>query len=63
MQNGFCESFNGRTRDELRNESLFFGLDDARTKIAVSSKDTSSPAKYRDPDHVLTSRLEQPPLG
>lgn len=34
MQNGFCESFNGRMRDELLNESLFFGLDHARTKIA-----------------------------
>jgi transposase InsO family protein len=34
MQNGFCESFNGRMRDELLNESLFFSLDHARTKIA-----------------------------
>jgi transposase InsO family protein len=34
MQNGFCESFNGRMRDELLNESLFFGLDHARTKIS-----------------------------
>jgi putative transposase len=35
MQNGFCESFNGRMRDELLNESLFLGLDHARTKIAT----------------------------
>jgi putative transposase len=34
MQNGFCESFNGRMRDELLNESLFLGLNHARTKIA-----------------------------
>src|SRR5712672_1693834 len=34
MQNGFCESFNGRMRDELLTESLFFGLDHARIKIA-----------------------------
>jgi putative transposase len=33
MQNGFCENFNGRIRGELLNESLFFGLDHARTKI------------------------------
>ena len=33
MQNGFCESFNGRMRDELLNETLFFGLDHARTRI------------------------------
>jgi transposase InsO family protein len=31
MQNGFCESFNGRMRDELLN--LFFGLAHARTMI------------------------------
>jgi putative transposase len=30
MQNGFCENFNGRMRDELLNESLFFGLDHAK---------------------------------
>src|SRR3954470_5884802 len=35
MQNGFCESFNGRMRDELLNESLFFGLDHARTTISA----------------------------
>ena len=35
MQNGFCESFNGRRRDELLNESLFLGLDHARTKIST----------------------------
>ncbi len=35
MQNGFCESFNGRMRDEHLNESLYFGLDDAREKIAA----------------------------
>ncbi|MGY4429469.1 transposase InsO family protein [Bradyrhizobium sp. F1.13.1] len=31
MQNGFIESFNGRMRDELLNETLFFDLDDARS--------------------------------
>jgi transposase InsO family protein len=34
MQNGCVESFNGRMRDELLNESLFFGLDHARSAIA-----------------------------
>jgi len=33
MQNGFCESFNGRMRDELLNETLFFDLDHARTAL------------------------------
>jgi len=35
MQNGFCGSFNGRMRDEMLNESLFFGLDHARAKMAA----------------------------
>jgi len=34
MQNGYVGSFNGRMRDELLNESLFFGLDHARSAIA-----------------------------
>ena len=34
MQNGFCESFNGRMRDEFLNESLFLDLDHARSRIA-----------------------------
>ncbi len=34
MQNAYIESFNGRMRDELLNESLFFGLDHARRELA-----------------------------
>lgn len=32
-QNGVCEAFNGRMRDELLNETLFFGLDHARQAL------------------------------
>jgi putative transposase len=39
MQNGFCESFNGRMRDELLNETLFFGLDHARHRITEWADD------------------------
>jgi putative transposase len=38
-QNGFVESFNGRMRDELLNESLFFTLDHARQKLAAWAED------------------------
>ena len=34
-QNAFVESFNGRMRDELLNETLFTNLDHAREKIAA----------------------------
>ena len=30
MQNGICEAFNGRMRDEILNETLFFSLGHAR---------------------------------
>lgn len=39
MQNGYVESFNGRMRDELLNESLSFGLDHARSAIAEWRQD------------------------
>jgi len=34
MQNGYIESFNGRMRDELPNETLFLSLDHARAVFA-----------------------------
>lgn len=34
MQNGNCEAFNGRMRDELLNETLFFGIDHASEAAA-----------------------------
>lgn len=57
MQNGYIESFNGRMRDELLNESLFVDLDQARRLIddwvtdyntarPHSSLDYKTPADY-----------------
>ena len=45
MQNGYIESFNGRMRDELLNESLFFDLDQARQLIGawVADYNTARP--------------------
>jgi putative transposase len=59
MQNGFIESFNGRMRDELLNESLFIDLDQARDLISAwiadyntarphSSLGYKTPAAYAD---------------
>ena len=39
MQNGFCESFNGRMRDELLNETLFLSMAHARVEIAAWMED------------------------
>src|SRR4029077_3916620 len=54
IQNAFVESFNGRMRDELLNETLFFNLDDARSKIAAWVTDYNSerpppPLKHQPP--------------
>jgi transposase InsO family protein len=35
MHNGYIESFNGRMRDELLNESLFMDLDQAQQLIGA----------------------------
>jgi putative transposase len=45
MQNGYIESFNGRMRDELLNESLFVDLDQARHLIGdwVTDYNTARP--------------------
>ncbi len=39
MHNGYMESFNGRMRDELLNETPFHGLDHARRTISRSVND------------------------
>ena len=57
MQNGFVESFNGRMRDELLNETMFRNLAHARVVIAAwaagynterphSALDYPTPADY-----------------
>jgi putative transposase len=61
MQNGFCESFNGRMRDELLNESLFLGLDHARTKIADWPMITTSSARTRR--WAISPRRLMPPIS
>jgi len=58
MQNGFCESFNGRMRDELLNESLFLGLDHAQAKITNWSTITTS--GVRIPRWVISRRPPMP---
>ncbi|MCP3413598.1 IS3 family transposase [Bradyrhizobium brasilense] len=71
MQNGFVESFNGWMRDELLNETLFFGLDDARAKLAAwvadyngerphSSLQYLTPAAYAASLTATGARLRNP---
>ena len=55
MQNGFVESFNGRMRDELLNETLFIDLDQTRQLIGawVADYNTARPHSalgYKTPE-------------
>jgi putative transposase len=56
--NGYVESFNERMRDELLNESLFFGLDHARSAIADGRK-ISTP-RGRTPRSATRPRRPSP---
>lgn len=59
IENAYCESFNGRFRDECLNQSWFTSLDDARRRISDwridyndvrphSSLDNMTPSEFRD---------------
>jgi putative transposase len=52
LQNGFCESFNGRIRDELLHETLFFGLDHARTCITDWADDYNEQRPHSARGHL-----------
>lgn len=64
MQNGFVESFNGRMRDELLNETMFRNLAHARVMIAAWAADYNterphSALDYQTPaDYALTFTTE-----
>ena len=60
MQNGYVESFNGRMRDELLNESLFFGLDHAR-RPSPNGRTTTTP-RARIPRSATRPRRPSPPI-
>ena len=46
-ENGYIESFNGRLRDECLNVHLFFGLEDARQKLAAWREDYNTNRPHR----------------
>lgn len=71
MQNGICEAFNSKMRDEILNETLFFGLDHARSVVARWVADYNSarphsalgyqtPVAYAAQLTAMSDRLRQP---
>jgi len=55
MQNAYIESFNGRMRDELLNESLFLDLDQARQIITAWVADYN-PASQHPSVYVIEGK-------
>lgn len=51
-QNAFVESFNGRMRDELLNETLFTSLAHAREKIAIWADDYNNERPHSSLDYA-----------
>jgi putative transposase len=71
MQNGICEAFNGRMRDELLNETIFYDLDHARSAVARwvtaynerrphSALGYLTPAAYAATLNAMDDRLRNP---
>ena len=64
MQNAFVESFSGRFRDELLNETLFSSLAEAREKTGAWKEDynrnrpDSSLCNFTPQEFATKSRLE-----
>ena len=66
-ENGYCESFNGRMRDELLNGEIFYSLREAqiiieRWRCHYNTKRPHSALGYRPPapkaNHALTFKLD-----
>jgi putative transposase len=71
MQNGICEAFGSKMRDELLNETPFFGLDHAREVVARWVADCNAtrphsalghqtPAAYAAQLAAIRDRLHEP---
>jgi putative transposase len=58
-QDAFVESFNGRLRDELRNETLFISHSHARAALDVWKEDYNTVRHHSSPRQSLTGCLRQ----
>ena len=68
MQNGFIESFNGRLRDELLNETLFTSLAQARVATALWRADYNtarphSQIAWKTPDEFASTFTQRRSLA
>lgn len=63
QQNGFSESFNGRLRDELLNETLFRSLSDARAKLAAWRADYNQVRPHSSLGYLTPAQYAQALAG
>ena len=66
-ENGFCESFNGRMRDELLNGEIFYSLHEAQIliekwRIHYNTKRPHSALGYRPPAPETIIAIETSPI-
>ena len=66
-ENGYCESFNGRFRDELLNGEIFYSLGEAQIIIEewrkhYNTKRPHSPLGYRPPAPEAIISMDQRPI-
>jgi transposase InsO family protein len=66
-ENGYCESFNGRMRDELLNGKIFYSLRDAQiiiesSRIHSNTKRPHSALGYRPPTPEAIVPMGQRPI-
>jgi putative transposase len=55
MENGLCESFNGRLRDECLNANEFVSLDDAKARIEAWRRDYNEHRPHSALGHLTPS--------
>ena len=66
-ENGYCESFNGRFRDELLNGEIFYSLREAQIIIEewrrhYNTKRPHTALGYRPPAHEAIISMDQRPI-
>jgi putative transposase len=59
MQNGICEAFNGRMRDELLNETIFYDLDHARSALTRWIADYNHRRPHSAPGYLAPAAFAQ----
>ncbi len=65
-ENGYCESFNGKLRDELLNAELFYTLREAQVlieqwRVHCNTSRPHSALGYRPPAPETLTPIEEPP--